>query len=400
MKYIFLLLLAFLTFSPAQADAVWFSSSWNYKVKVEVNPNKVGTTTAVTSMPVYNDCGGFPTTFWTNASSTGADIRVVESDDTTETAFELVSFSTTSKTCELHFMADSLGTTSTSTFYIYYGNATATAYAVTDTYGRNNVWGGYALVAHGNESSGTRTNSTGGTNLSQNGTVNSGTGKVGTNGINSPGGTTNYLSGADGSTYDILGNISTTFWLNVTTAPTSGQLKALMTKDSAGASQRSYAFDYYNNGGTKQIRAFITKDGAAINATEVSLNKDLSTATWAKVDIIGTVANPNATKFTFYVNGVSQGNGTVTYSNGTSSAIYNSTTAYNLGRYVYASAPIIDGVFDEVRLSSTTKSSSYLWTEYNNQSSTSTFFYIGAEEAYSAGTSTVASTTGSIIWFE
>ena len=40
------------------------------------------------------------------------------------------------------------------------------------------------------------------------------------------------------------------------------------------------------------------------------------------------------------------------------------------------------------------------WTEYNNQSSTSTFFYIGAEEAYSAGTSTVASTTDSIIWFE
>jgi hypothetical protein len=277
-------------------------------------------------------------------------------------------------------MADSLGTTSTSTFYIYYGNATATAYASTDTYGRNNVWGGYSLVSHGNESSGTRTNSTGGTNLSQNGTVNSGTGKVGTNGINSPGGTTNYLSGADGSTFDILGNISTTFWLNVTTAPTSGQLRALMTKDSAGVSQRSYAFDYYNNGGTKQVRAFISKGGAATNAVEVTLNKDLGTATWVKVDIIGTVANANATKFAFYINGVSQGNGTVTYSNGTADAIYNSTTAYNLGRYVYASAPIIDGVFDEVRLSSTTKSSSYLLTEYNNQSSTSTFFYIGPEE--------------------
>ncbi|GAG31726.1 unnamed protein product, partial [marine sediment metagenome] len=50
---------------------------------------------------------------------------------------------------ELHFRADSLSSSSNTNFYIYYGNSGASDYAVTATYGRNNVWSNsYAAVWH------------------------------------------------------------------------------------------------------------------------------------------------------------------------------------------------------------------------------------------------------------
>lgn len=124
----------------------WFSSSWTYKKKIEINPDHVDAT--LTSFPVFVDLSDMGSDFFDNAKSDGCDIRVVESDDSTETAFELVDYDAGTDTGELHFLADSVSSSATTTFYMYYGNSGASCYAITDTYGAENVWSNYSAVWH------------------------------------------------------------------------------------------------------------------------------------------------------------------------------------------------------------------------------------------------------------
>lgn len=156
-----------------------------------------------------------------------------------------------------------------------------------------------------------------------------------------------YMSAADSASLSITGNITIEFWVKIVTAPSSGQLYGLVTKDDAGTN-RSYWVDYYNNGGTKQIRAGISSNGSG-NLVEVSFNYDLGTATWVHISIPITVANPNATKAELFINAVSQGNGTPAQGGTGATSIFNSTARLIIGGYdtagIYA-----DAKFDEVRV--------------------------------------------------
>jgi hypothetical protein len=355
MKYLFLLLLFFIPMS--QADAVWFSSDWDYKVKVEINPNKVGSSTAVTSFPVYVDLAGMPTSFWTNASNTGADIRVVESDDTTETAFEVVTFATTTKRGELHFMADSLGTTSTSTFYIYYGNATATAYAVTDTYGRNNVWAGYNVVYHTLD---VNDSTASGQTLTNNGSVSfASDAKLGKGASGFIVNSSKNLARSSVTTIG-TGAFSYTGWL-MATSITGGTNKAI--------------FSHTGDVNTLLVEYSGSKIGWYSGGYRITGSTTLVANTWYHYALIGNGGADGSRNVKAYINGVQEGS--------TYTANYNiSLTNVKYGAHVSASSEgFINGNLDEGRkMIGTALSTSWLITEYNNQSSTSTFFYIGLEE--------------------
>jgi len=94
------------------------------------------------------------------AKLTGADIRFTsDSFGVTELPFELVQFSqTTSETtarCEIHVKLSAVSSSTDTVFYMWWGNPYASAYATTDTYGRNAVWSSsYISVWHMNEASG------------------------------------------------------------------------------------------------------------------------------------------------------------------------------------------------------------------------------------------------------
>ena len=75
----------------------------------------------------------------------------MNSDLTVEMPREIVSASTTAQTGELHFKADSVSSTTDTTFYIFY-NGVADDYASTSEYGSQNVWtNDYYMVHHLNE---------------------------------------------------------------------------------------------------------------------------------------------------------------------------------------------------------------------------------------------------------
>ena len=49
---------------------------------------------------------------------------------------------------EIHFLADSVSSAATTTFYVYFNNPDATMPAATDPYGSQAVWAGYEAVYH------------------------------------------------------------------------------------------------------------------------------------------------------------------------------------------------------------------------------------------------------------
>lgn len=109
-------------------------------------PIVIGPTSGLSGFPVYINLADLSPHFFQHVKTTGADIRVYQSDSITQCPFELVSISTTNKTGELWFKGD-LSASST-TFYIWYGSPTATAYAATDTYGSQNVWTNFNNAYH------------------------------------------------------------------------------------------------------------------------------------------------------------------------------------------------------------------------------------------------------------
>ncbi|MCA1807646.1 MAG: DUF2341 domain-containing protein, partial [Actinobacteria bacterium] len=127
------------------------------------------------------DLSDFGSQFFNNVRSDGGDIRITTGDGTTELARELVSIDTASSTGELHFKANEIDAEADTDFYIYYGNTAAVDYALSDTYGSQNVWSdGYAGVWHLSEGSGDARDSTANnSNGTNNGATQGATGQVG-----------------------------------------------------------------------------------------------------------------------------------------------------------------------------------------------------------------------------
>jgi len=360
----------------------WFNASWGYRVKVEVNRTQVGSSSAITNMPVYLDLAGMPASFWTNASSTGADIRIVESDETTETPFELVSYATTTKRGELHFLADALATTSTSTFYVYYGNPTASPYAVTDPFGKYNVWSTstYRYVHH---IDGTGTSTSPDSTSNQNNLVQKGSPTYQVTGKFARG----YQSDGNDATpqgFEITNNatlsgttLSFSAWLYFTAYPDGSRFSALSSRTNAAVDQ-GYTFFRGNAGNSGAMVA-------RINATNHVSSQTIPQDQWVYAVFTHT---SNQTKF--YLNGTLR-------QTLTTATINTSANQASLGLNAWAFNDPLDGIMEEARLTYTALSDAWILTEYNNQNSTSTFFVIGAQEAQPSSGSTPNS---NILWFD
>ena len=78
----------------------------------------------------------------------GGDIRLFKSDDTTELAREIVSFSVSAETGEIHYRYTGTLSSSVDTDIHVYADGSSSDYAVGATYGRNAVWSDYEFVSH------------------------------------------------------------------------------------------------------------------------------------------------------------------------------------------------------------------------------------------------------------
>lgn len=607
MRYILLFL--FLLLTPSSASAVWFDSNWDYRVKVEVVPTLVGSSTAITNFPVYVNLGDLPASFLTNVQASGADIRVTKSDGSTEVAFEVVSSGitlttsatdsiTTSTTTyqlrsdavngtakvevwaggggggdgsgtggggggggafassslalatstnysitvgtggakgaltaagsngatttfnggqvlaspgigglgcasancaggagglaslsvgsstynggtggtsnntgdlgggggeaagslgtgangagqgagtslgtggdggvgganagsgadgnvpgggggggennsvgstgngaagrvdityniatttaysdgELHFLADSLGTTSTSTFYIYYGNPSATAYAATDTYGRNAVWTAFEAVYHLFDLT---LDSTGNSNtLVNSGGVTNATGTVGFSADSGLSNTTKTLNNViESIAFPSAHTVS--YWSNFHSLPVgTNNVSTIHMFTYVNPNFRRYGMQYQGTGGYGY---------ELVTAGNVWSNDTIATSTWNFTSNVF-----NTTDLKMYLNGATEIQ-TQAHTFPTQFGASDSTKRITL--FGADSGAQMSGMLDEVRIRQATTSLSWITTEYNNQSSPSTFLWIGAEECDGGcgGGGSAASTDSGIIWFD
>ena len=126
----------------------WYSGSgWKFRQKITIPTSRiVGTHT---DFPVFVNLGDLDPAFFMKVGDNGKDIRVTAADGTTELAREVVFVDKVNKTGEIHFKAPELSAEHHD-FYIYFGNASASDYAVDDpSYGAQAVWSnGYTAVFH------------------------------------------------------------------------------------------------------------------------------------------------------------------------------------------------------------------------------------------------------------
>lgn len=139
------------------------SYPWNRYVGLTVDHTKL--TGDVTNFPVAlvwnGTTGNIPAEVY-NASayspkSDGSDIRfTTDQNGNTELAFEIVTFTPNSTVAsarvEIYVKLTSISSSSDTTFFMWWGNPSASAYAVGDTFGRNAVWNNsFVAVYHMNE---------------------------------------------------------------------------------------------------------------------------------------------------------------------------------------------------------------------------------------------------------
>lgn len=301
-----------------------------------------------------------------------------------------ITYATTSRVVgegELHLLADSLSTTSTSTFYIYYGNPSASTYSATSTYGRNKVWAStYQNVWHGQHTSGNLTDSTAQSLTLINTTGKSYARSLLGSGIDFGPDTRNTTEFTTTTVRSTLGNLTFSMWFKHNAsvlASFNPSLFQLPYKNAAGDSIQVYPFE---ENGTTSLRIMRR------TATDVVASTTYAAAPWQWYHV-AVVYNNSTNRLFGYLNG----NDFIT-TNVSSSGTFNSASyPVSLGGSFTANNAI--GLVDEVRVSTTTLSQAWLLTEYNNQSSPSTFYLIGAVESETA-TGGGAQVVNDIIWFE
>lgn len=368
----------------------WFNASWTYRVPVEINSEHVSST--LSSFPVYVDLADLPSDFHTNVKADGCDIRVVESDETTETAFELVAYASSTDTGELHFLADSLSSSATSTFYIYYGNSGASCYASSTTYGAQNVWtSSYQAVYHLEVLT---DDSTSNTYTLTNSSVTSDTGQIGNAADGGTGDSATRLRRTDNAGIAFDDAVTYSAWIIPNEEPSVSETDTYLYQiwregDSGGDRYLST----FNDAGTQQIfaRWAVSPSGW----TNLTYNMTIATGTPTKIDVTYAGGGATSGAMKLYVNGILRDNANITTNRAFNATNGEGTNAIMLLAAEGTATPA-DGVTDEARFSLAERSADWILSEYTNQASTTDFYYVGAQETDTSGGS---SNPQSIFWW-
>jgi methionine-rich copper-binding protein CopC len=352
-----------------ETNGSWLDADWTRRLKITTDSTTVNGTQS--NFPVYVNLANLPSSFFDYVQPDGKDIRVTLANGTTLVPHEVVWLSTTQNAGELHFKANSLAGNDNTAFYIYFGNTINGTPAEGSTYGAQNVWNGnsYVGVWHMNEDpdSGiikdSSTKSTNGTpyNLSGEDPV---TAKVG-KGIDFDG-SAEYISMGDVSSVDFgASDFSFSAWFKQDVINGQG---IIIGKDYANLSSERQFEVRTDTSNMIRVSYWKTNDDWVYFDTNSSY---VSANTWTQ---IFTVRNGNS--FEIYKNGVLYSSGTTSGTHGT----MDSTTAQlRIGnRENPAGINYFDGILDEVKAASTSFSSSWINTEYNNQSDPNEFYNVSS----------------------
>src|SRR5262245_10972353 len=318
----------------------WYNASWTYRFKITSDQTKVDE--AVDNV-VY-DLANAPAGFWSHVKSDGGDIRVTQSDGSTEVAREISGFSVGSTVGALFFAATGLSASVNTDYYVYYGNSGASEPAAGSTYGKNNVWGSHLAVFHLDESSGDVSDSKGGVTGTCTNITLASSGKVRT-GANF----TNFSARiAAGDNFDLTAaSLTLSAWINPSNVD---ETKVIVAKVS-GSPGTGYSFYHNLNGGLEL--------GIGDGSAEDFADSTASVITASAYQLVHVTYDGSNARF--YVNGAAQGAPALTRVPG------NTAGTFTLGNYSDTDFNYFrTGTMDEVRVSTSVRSANWISTEFNN----------------------------------
>ena len=299
----------------------------------------------------------------------GGDIRLFKSDDTTELAREIVSFSVSAETGEIHYKYSGTLSSSVDTDIHVYADGSSADYAVTATYGRNAVWVGEDMVMHLQSATGESTGEYSPTNYGATDT----SGKVG--GAQSF--DNDYILPGTPSFGASLNTGRLSFWLKHSHSNNEYPLAGFNSGDGQGLQ-----FTVNNGGAANTIRFYLVPPGGYPN--RISGTAPAGTINDNVFHKISVSWERSSGSLSMYVDGVAL---SVSLSNGSTGGSF---TAFDrsipLGaRRVSSLDGYYTGSIDEFRMKVGSRASAN-WeeTEYNNQNSPTTFYSVAAVAGGSA----------------
>jgi hypothetical protein len=288
-----------------------------------------------------------------HTKSDGADIRFTSDDGKTELKYEIEDFTITNNVATGNFWVKvPLVSSNTDTvIYIYYGN-----FAVRKGEKPNDVWDdNYQMVLHMNDAtSSTVTDSTSKNNdgTKVNGPIEA-TGKIG-QAQQFDASQSQYINCGEDSSLDFTTGFTASCWMFNTYTPTSGNWNPILAKEHWNASE-GWLLNYIPD--SNVIR--YVKGGSSGGIEIVNI----FTATWYHI----TATNDNGSA-KVYIDGVEQGNSTITINNA-SVPLHIGMRHNNNGT---GARDPFDGQIDEVRVSDITRSPAWIKASYHSENNSLT----------------------------
>lgn len=268
---------------------------------------------------------------------------------------------------------NTISASSNTAIYIYYGNSSITS----STENAAGVWdSNYRGIWHLKETTGgagaikdSTANANHGTDT--NGPTLGAAGQVG-NAINFDG-VNNLVNVGSAASLDDLGPVTISAWINPDTFGGASAGKILLKTDANNAGRIMLELD--NTAPEASAMAFL-KDFTTTDLDVNSVNNTISTGAWQYV-VATWDDSANVSGVKLYSNGTETTYGTTTAGAGTQ--VSDAAHSMTIGARIDGTTAF-DGRIDEVRVSAVVRDAHWIKTEYNNQSSPSAFYTVGAEE--------------------
>jgi hypothetical protein len=340
---------------------------WLYRKKLTVNKTMVSGTQ--TDFPVLVNLSS-DTDLANDAQNSGNDIVFTREDGTTQIPHEIENFTKSSGALLAWVKVPNVTSLENKDIYLYYGNSSTASQE-----NRTGVWdANYHGVWHLADTSGNTLDST---SYSTGGTVVTGvtrgvTGKIGKAFDFSPtDGEVDWGDPLDGHLDFGTGSFTVSTWVNID-GPVGPNAWPQLVWKGFESWAKGYCLEY--NDTSNQFTMCIN-DGTS-EYGQGSPYASFSDDTWYHV--VG-VADRTADKLRIYRNGVEQGTGS------TISPIGDLNNTEPLTVSADGSWGFLDGMLDEVRISSGARSAGWILTEFNNQDRPDLFISKGNEEASPCG---------------
>ena len=342
------------------AFAAWWDYSWQYRKSVTVDHAKVAG--SLSSFPVL--VGVTDADLASKAKSNGDDICFADLDGN-KLDHEIELYSSVSGHLVAWVRVPTLSSVSDTVFYMYYGNPSAS-----NQQNPAGVWdSNFRMVQHLEEASGTCNDSTSYHNNGRpmNGVVQNANGKI--DGACDFDGTNDYTDVGSDASIDDLTQITVSAWIKM---------------DAVGPGATIYDKNFtkgksvyvHTSGYLCFVQAFTGGSPSPYGWWRTSA-ATLSAGSWYYVTVTYD-SSSSANDPQLYLNGAlcSYVEGNAPSGTALSDASYNAT----VGGAISALNVFTNGIIDEARVSSISRSSAWISTEYNNQLSPSTFYTVGTEE--------------------